>query len=364
MKQAYSNFAASMWVCRHLRGRASRWPIEAPLAFLSLVAFSLCLLLPGCSGGGGGEVFKPDVTGRNGEVLVVLSDALKADSAGRALQAVLQDVYLGLPTDEPCFEMHTVPPAYFDRNMHLFRNIVQMSVADTVRCDTIQYYKDVWARGQAVVSVRARSSSALPALIARHQIRLMSFLTAAERDRLIAYYTRIRSASISAELQSRFGVDMSVPNSFQKGTPEHPEQLAWWLSDTKEFQDALMVYTLPYRGVASLDKLALLNHRDSLLRANIGGPQGSMMCTEVREGLDKIIYKYGAYRGLPVAELRGLWRLDGFPMGGPFIMRALADTARNRLIVADGYVYYPSREHKRNHIRQLEAIMHTLQLTQ
>lgn len=327
---------------------------------------TLLPLLVGCgdsgSGGSGGG-FLPDVTGRNGEVLVVVDDKLKNDSAGRLLQSYLHDIYLGLPTDEPIFEMHTVPPPYFDRNMHLFRNIVLLATADTVRRDTVQYYRDQWARGQAVVSVRARTADSIPPLLERHRIRLISFFSGAERERLIAYFARVRSASIATELQRRFGIDLSVPNSYQAARPEHPEQLAWWTAETKEYQDALLVYTLPYKGARSLSKLSLLNARDSLLRANVGGPQGSMMCTEIREGLDKIVYKcgQGMYRGRDVAELRGLWRLDGFPMGGPFIMRAVADTANNRILVTDGYVYYPSRELKRNHIRQLEAIMYTLQ---
>lgn len=51
-------------------------------------------------------------------------------------------------------------------------------------------------------------------------------------------------------------------------------------------------------------------------------------------------------------------------MGGPFLLRAVVDEDAQRVIVTDGYVFYPSREQKRNHIRSLEAIMYTLNLTE
>jgi hypothetical protein len=54
--------------------------------------------------------------------------------------------------------------------------------------------------------------------------------------------------------------------------------------------------------------------------------------------------------------------MEGYAMGGPFIMRAMVDSVNSRVVVTDGFVYYPSRDKKRNLIRQLEAIMYSVSL--
>jgi len=59
-------------------------------------------------------------------------------------------------------------------------------------------------------------------------------------------------------------------------------------------------------------------------------------------------------------ELKGLWRLEGDFMGGPFISLSTVDTIRNRVVTVEGYVYAPKND-KRNFLRQTEAILYTLE---
>ncbi len=333
---------------------------------LILALLTLLPLLPSCKKDSSGSTFLPEIIGRNGEILVVINDRLKNDTVGGYLRYMLGDVFVGLPADEPIFSMLTVPPSYFDNNMHKFRNLIFVNVADTVSQDTISFYKDMWAKNQAIVSINAKKSSAIPHMLTANDysqhIKIISFFTKMERERLMSYYARIKSVSALNDLQKKWNLSLNIPNQFVKCTPENPNALSWYMCDTKEFQDGIFVYTFPYESEKSMSKLYLLNKRDSLLRTNIGGPQGSVMCTETAYGLDELIYKFGPrmYEGNDVAEIRGLWRMDGYAMGGPFLMRAVHDKDNNRVIVTDGYVYYPMREQKRNHIRQLEAIMYSL----
>lgn len=315
--------------------------------------------------GGASDPFKPEITGQAGEVLVVTTGTAKEDTACQALGSVLEQVYLGLPSDEPYFNMLAVPRKFFDFNLHKHRNIIQLSVSDTVSADTLRFFYDIWAKPQAVVEIMAKSDLSAAALVKRHEIRLVSFFTKIERERLLSYFTRINDQRHTTELRKRWGVTMVVPNFFDKCTPADKESMSWFMSDTKEYFDGIVVYDYPYVGPESLSKDTLIARRDSILRKNIGGPNNSQMCTELREGAGEVIYKYGPgmHSGADVAELRGLWRMDGAAMGGPFIMRAVLDAKRQRVVVTDGYVYYPSRERKRNHIRQLEAMMHTLKFS-
>ena len=59
--------------------------------------------------------------------------------------------------------------------------------------------------------------------------------------------------------------------------------------------------------------------------------------------------------------VRGLWRMEGDMMGGPFVSHAQLDEARQRVIVVEGFVYAPETD-KRNFLRRIEAALFTLEL--
>lgn len=330
-----------------------------------LSQIAIITILCSCeSKSGNGEVFKSSVTGKNGEVLVIINDDIKADTAGRYITAMLNDNYLGLAAAEPIFDVQTVPHGYFNETMAKFRNIIDVVVADTISKDTLMCFDDMWARPQAYISIKAKSKASLLKLVERNHIKVVSYLSKSERDRMIAYNKRIQHFAIQSELSEKWGMDIIIPNTFTKCNPKNKEDMSWIRIDTDESNVNLLTYDFPYVGEGSLSMPYILNKRDSLLRENIEGPDGSFMCTEVRFGLDETLYKSGKYRGMEVAELRGLWRMEGYAMGGPFILRAHHDTINNRIIVTDGFVYYPSRDKKRNLIRQLESIMYTMKINE
>ena len=57
-------------------------------------------------------------------------------------------------------------------------------------------------------------------------------------------------------------------------------------------------------------------------------------------------------------EARGLWRVKGDYMGGPYVSHVRLD---QRIIVSEIFVYSPDKM-KRNLVRQMEASLYTLKL--
>lgn len=60
-------------------------------------------------------------------------------------------------------------------------------------------------------------------------------------------------------------------------------------------------------------------------------------------------------------EARGLWRMKGDFMGGPFVSHTRLDKTNQRIITAEVFVYSPNKL-KRNLVRMLEASLYTLKL--
>lgn len=95
------------------------------------------------------------------------------------------------------------------------------------------------------------------------------------------------------------------------------------------------------------------------MKANIPGSKPEMyMSTDTVSVVTKNLNVQGEY----ALEARGLWRMKGDFMGGPFVSHTRLDKANNRVITAEIFVYSPDKL-KRNMVRMMEASLYTLKFT-
>ncbi|WP_289053098.1 DUF4837 family protein [Carboxylicivirga marina] len=300
--------------------------------------------------------YKPNVGGKAGEMLVVMDDKIKKSPGGEELQSLLRETYLGLPQAEPHFKMSVAPHRSFTNFMKTIRNVVYVNIASDVKEESVKYYKDRWARPQAVVGITAKDTAGLKKLVDEHQMKILSFFNKAERDRYIASYKKFPSDELVKGVDSTFNVRLSVPASLSnnKSTASFI-----WMNEAAEWGfQGMFVYEFPYIGEGTFSKEYLLNKRDSILHKNVPGPsEGSFMTTEHQF---PVIYKQATINGNDVVEIRGLWKVQNDLMGGPFILQAHHDKKNNRVVITDGFVYSPEKPDKRDKVRQMEALMYTL----
>ena len=94
------------------------------------------------------------------------------------------------------------------------------------------------------------------------------------------------------------------------------------------------------------------------MKANIpGAREGMYMSTDSLMTDVRPISVQGDY----ALEARGLWRIKGDLMGGPFVSHVRLDKANQRIIVSEIFIYSPDKM-KRNLVRQMEASLYTLKL--
>jgi len=119
----------------------------------------------------------------------------------------------------------------------------------------------------------------------------------------------------------------------------------------------LVVHRKPYAGPEDFSMAAMLHRRDSLLKARISSDvEGSYMTTEYRL---PPLYEEVSFRGGFASTMRGLWRMEGDFMGGPWTSIAWVDQSRGQLVTVDGYVYAPYFG-KREYLRELEAMVRSV----
>lgn len=347
-----------------------RWTLVRSVAFL-LAALPLVLASCGDPGPESAEgaaaaraALLPGKVGPSGEVVMVASESVWNRAVGAAVDSVFLRPVRVLPQYEPRFDVIRLDPEEFDRFWKPHRNLVVFDIAD--RIDTqepsMRVMRSRWAKGQIYVEIKARTAQAAADLLldpAQGEM-LADLLEQEEATRYGQWLGLDRNEVLEQTIRERHGLSSVLPRDAQlvnsaggfawiernltrmKGGRNHDVQLG------------IVVHRTPYGGPADFSMKRMLERRDSLLQARVSGSNpGSYMTTEFRLAPR---YEEVSFRGGFAATMRGLWRMEGDFMGGPWTSIAWVDAARGQLVTVDGYVYAPYFG-KREYLREVEAMV-------
>ena len=292
----------------------------------------------------GGVGISKNITGKAGELVVVISEESWNSEPGKVIRQTLAQEQVSLPQDEPLFDLVKVPREAFKSIFQSTRNIVQTQISPNV--------------DSAKVIVQAKNPEEFVEVFNENKNRIMSYFLQAERERLAMNYNKYYEKAVYNVLIEDFGITMKVPPGFQ--VAEQKKDFTWLRYDTPQIEQGIVIYTFPYVSDSAFTMNYLMRVRDSVLKANVPGPtEGSYMATERR--VDQV-FNILEHNGNYASEMRGLWRLRNDFMGGPYVSLAVLDVVNQRVIVVYGYVYAPNKD-KRNYIRQVEAMLYSMELT-
>ena len=324
-------------------------------AFSLFMFFCAVLTMFGSCDGG---LVIPNSTGTPGEIVVVMNKKDWDGQSGTILKDVLKEPVPGLPQIEPSLTISSVTPKGFDGILKVVRNIIIVDI-DSARYTkpAIKMARDKWARNQLVMGIQAPDAASFELFVTQKADEILGVFVDEELIRIQKHLKEVYNHDAQVKLKEMFDIEMSIPESmkFSKDTTD----FFWITNDANTGRRDIVVYSFPYTDKDTFTKDYLVAKRDSVLKANLPGAfPGSYMSTEKRFSPE---YKGLNVNGKYVGELRGLWRMEGDMMGGPFVSHARLDEKNRRVIVAEGFVYAPETK-KRNHIRQVEAPLYTLRL--
>ncbi len=318
---------------------------------LAIVAFLFF-----CSCSNDPTIMRKKVTGRAGEIVVVIPKKTWESSAGTKMREILAQSQLGLPQDEPIFELIDVPPAAFKEIFKTSRNVITVKITSGIDSAKIEFKKDIWAWPQAVVNIQAKSHEQFIEAFTKNSDNIVAYLIKAERDRLIMNYKNYHDKGAKNIIKEKFGFNMNFPPGFKVTKPK--ENFAWVRYETPNISQGVIIHTYPYTSDSTFTVDYILSKRDAILKQYVDGPtEGSYMTTEHQ--LPPVFNIFNLKKNY-AAETRGLWKVENDFMGGPFINLTVLDASNNRIVMLDGYVYAP-RFDKRNYLRQVEAMMHSIE---
>jgi len=294
----------------------------------------------------------PNAQGNVGDVLVVMGDYLWKGACGDSIRQYLTEPVMGLPAPEPMFALSQQNE--LTKYMQKYRNVLIVNVDPGYEKAKLGYKTDVYARYQLIFNLEAPSVDSAIACMYRSKDMIINGFLMKGRDATIEDYKRSIAQPIADHLREKYQVDMVIPNPFTLDVEK--ENFVWIARVEGERQWGILMRKDPYLRQTQLDTDSLIARMNVLTRNVTGHPDGSYMADEpIVPPIVKRFEKNGVY----TIQMNGLWQMEKGFMGGPYVCQTIVDTKRGQIVTGYGFVFYPMRD-KRQMVRQLEAILHTM----
>lgn len=293
------------------------------------------------------DAYVPESSGKLNHVTVVMPEKDWNSELGKVLRNELQQIYEGLPLDEPQFTLNYLNPQIFTGFARLGRNVIWFQ-KDSIA--SFQLVQNQFARPQLLASINGKDTEDQRFYIEKKGSLLRQSISENERKEKMR---RIRkSLTTEKTLSNRFGIQMDYPSAYK--TVKDTTNFIWIQKPVRKGHLNLIVYTLQPEVLKDNFSNQILDIRDSIGKAHIPGRlKGSYFVTEraFRPYFYKtVLDKKQAYL------TKGTWEVANDFMAGPYINYTILDNIGKRVIVIEGFVFAPSAN-KRDYMFELNTIL-------
>ncbi|MDD3741586.1 MAG: DUF4837 family protein [Bacteroidales bacterium] len=317
---------------------------------------SALILFAGCNNSGYKNT--PIAHGNPGDIVVVMNNDSWNSEPGDTLRAVFHDYCYGVPMEEHWFDLHQIPKDKFIDQNRFHRNIIFQEINPEIKEAKLTVFRDRYAQKQVFVNVVAPNQAEFVKIISKNRNNLIKLFLDADRDRWVEQLEKHSNKTVSKKLADKYSITIQIPANYY--LDEFRDDFAWISHETRNYNMNIIIYSWTLSDTSSLDRDYLIAMRNIILKENIPGERpGSFMSTETK--YDYPYYELIDHKNQPTGILRGLWKVKGDFMGGPFVSYTKIDKPRNRMITVEGFVYHPNEE-VRDKIRLLEGVLFTCDL--
>jgi hypothetical protein len=330
------------------------------------------------------EDLLPDASGEHGKILVVVDNAIWETSLQENLHEQLDQNCEGpYLRPEPLFSYFRTESSngmtHIDK---LSRLILKFKIDhDSTYQETAVIVKEnFFARGQLFVVIKDSDFDRMNNYVKNDFDFVLDAFNDYEHDRLVAEFKGDKHNGIDELTKDHFGINISLPRTtvlkvdsedFMMAKYERSEKQQYQTSSTSGYtyetfwiQEGILFWKQPLDSASYFEPYQIMAYRDSVLKEKVPGElKGSYMATEYDP-----YYKPEAdiieVDGQETIVIRGLWKFAGNPGafgGGPFVQYSMINKKRNEIITVCGYVYAP-KFNKREYIRQVEAMLSTIEM--
>ena len=271
-------------------------------------------------------------------------------SLGEKVKSELQEIYEGLPLDEPQFSLVYMNPKAFTGFARQNRNIIWF------RKDSLEGFRlsqNQFARPQILATITGIDTES-QAFYFQENTELLK-QTLIENERKEKLRRIMKSPTTENTLSTRFGIELTYPSAYK--TFKDTTNFVWIQKEVRKGHLNLIAYTLKENILESSFNDRILNIRDSIGKAYVPGRlDGSYQITE--RAFRPYFYR-AIVDGKQAYLTKGTWEVANDYMAGPFVNYMIQDTLKNRILVVEGFVFAPTAS-KRDYMFELNTIISTL----
>lgn len=298
-----------------------------------------------------------DSQGKINDISVVIDNQNWKASIGETIRNILATPIYGLPQDEPTFNLNQIPPQVFTDFITRRRTVLKIELD---KPKGIVVRNDVYAKPQKVIVISGKKQEIIELLNTNASKIIETF-----RGIELSYKQKLIRKSLynSSVITKNMGLSIEFPTAYRIGNTEatKEDKFYWIKKDIRTGYTNVLLYELPYHRIKKDSSLVeqIIKIRDSIGKKYIGGPiDGSYMITE---NMYTPFHSKTVVDAKATLETKGMWKVHGAVMAGPYINYAIEDKANNRWVIAEGFTFAPSVE-KRDYMFELEAIIKSINI--
>lgn len=302
----------------------------------------------------------PRSLGKTLELLVVTNNKEQWNGRiGKSIKEYFGQIFEGLPQWEPMFDIFYIPEDAFNNIYKPNHLIFIVDIKSTLTQPIVETKEDLWATPQRVVKITAPNTDSFIQIFDKNKESIIELYQKLERKRILKFFKTAEERNSKEVLQKYFKLDLVLPSGF-KIAKRIDNQFVWIRKETNLFSQGIMIFTYDYTNTNAFDLKKITQRRNLLTKLHIPGPtKNSYM--KISDEVIQPISKEINFNNMYAIETRGLWDIYNDFMGGPFLSYTFVDETNNKLITLDAYVYAPN-EQKRIHMKEMEAILHSVVL--
>ncbi len=349
------------------------------LFFLSIVFISSCDLEKTAKM----QSNLPKAAGKPGEIILVIDSAQWEGEVGKALRETFHQPVPHIPREEQMFSLNQIDPRDFQSILKKQKNIIFATVlgSNSRGNKRLKTYftkeslkmidedpslfmypkKDEFAKGQEVLHLFGETEENLIHNISKNRLKLQRhFLDIEEKRNYTSLFSVKTEEGISKHIEEKLGCELKVPLGYEIAL--EAEKFIWLRNFSPDIDKSIFISWVEYTSeeMFSLDSLVKL--RTELSKPYIlYKPEDleSYLLTET-DNFDVFINKIN-FKGQYAVVVKGLWKMNKYYMGGPFISYAMVDESTNRLYYIEGFLFSPGKP-QRDFMRELDTILKTFKV--
>jgi len=349
----------------------------------SIFALVGLLLSVGCESSHNATVTRGlSVTGKVGEILIVCDQGVWNSEIKNYLDTGLTHWIMPYFPDVATFQLVHKTPAHFTQGVKRYRNTLFINIDPTHKGEhgSIAKRNNVWAIGQLVVDITGKDYNQVLETCRLGLPEVHDEFDTKEWSRIQASFGRNKNKKLRNEVKQNFGIDLVLPSSSKRVSLrknfcriEFPaasrpiEFVGTGTEDVGAIFSGILIYQYDYTDSSQFQFDALLAARDTMLKYNVPHEiEGMYMGTQYNE----FVYpewntSTTASGNLNGIEMRGMFMFKGVPKystGGAFWAYHFKNNVTNKMVCVSGYVDAPTTTSWTHPLREVQAILKSIEI--